>query len=261
MAAKRKIKKRKNNFVPIIIISIILLGILSVNITLRSTLQTSSRADEAPTPTGPDCTSDPQREDYCGDNAPFRGCNSPPAEWICQCRLPSGKWWSECSVAEDAEGKQKWLTQCGGDNGKALLQWKYDIAIIETEGKCSCGGQNVCGSLVKPRATPVPKSFPSPQTPIWPTQLPLVTAFIPTLIPRPTFTYQVPAQPEAPKVIYIPPTNPPIIYPTSPEQPPTIVHTQKSISMPQVKINFDGVNKFFADTSKSIAEFLSHVLP
>ena len=34
------------------------------------------------------------------------------------------------------------------------MQWKYDIAILETRGECSCGGQNVCGSLVP---TPRPK--------------------------------------------------------------------------------------------------------
>lgn len=237
-------------------LAIILLGLTAGILASQNTLQTRSKAEDI-SPTPLDCASDTQREDYCGESAPFRGCNAPPAEWICQCRLPSGKWWSECSVMEDSEGKQKYRDKCGGDEQKAFSQWKYDIALSETQGKCSCGGQNLCGSLVRDPNAP-PKSFPSPEKPIWPTQR---SQIIDTPIPSPTLIYQAPKQPLQPTSIYIPPTSAPIIYPTSVRQQPSLTPARRLISIPEVKINFEGISKFFSETKKSIMTFFSQVLP
>ncbi|MBI3379375.1 hypothetical protein HY029_01310 [Candidatus Gottesmanbacteria bacterium] len=262
MSRKRKVKKRKNTFVPIIILSIILLGIVAGNIALKSTLQTRSSAEDAPTPTGPDCASDPQREDYCGDSAPFRGCNG-GGEWLCQCRLPSGKWWSECSVIESGEEKQRYRDKCGGDDGKANLQWKYDVALAETGGQCSCGGQNLCGSLVPTRGAN-PKFPPAGSPPVVPTYV------IDTPIATPTLTYRVIDQPTIPKRIYIPPTNIPIsVRPTINYSQPTnvpanndeVILSPTPVSRQGVNIDFSGINKFFEETKKSIVNFFSQVLP
>ncbi len=128
-------------------IVLILVAMLLATTQLNNVRQTRSHAQE---PVG-DCTQlDPGNENYCGDSAPFRGCVGGVGgnEWLCICRLKTGKWWSECSIAEDETGKQRWINQCGGDKEKAFMQWKYDIALMETGGDCSCGGQNVCGSLV-----------------------------------------------------------------------------------------------------------------
>lgn len=238
-------KSQKFTFYTFIFLAIILIGIIAAYVALQNTLQTKSKAQETNS-----------------DTPPFRGCVAGVSgnEWLCMCRLPSGEWWTECSIIEDTVGKQKYIDQCGGDKEKAFMQWKYDVALSETGGQCSCGGQNVCGSLVRDPKAP-PKSFPTPETPIWPTQLPVVTAVIPTLIPTPTLAYQVPTRSLDPTGIYLPPTNVPIIFPTSINQQPTLVPTKTIISIPQIKINFAGVNKFFADTKKSIAEFLAHVLP
>lgn len=207
------------------------------------------------------CSDDPGSFDYCGDSAPFRGCVGGVGgnEWICMCRLPNKKWWSECSVMEDSEGKQRWIDQCGGDKEKAFSQWKYDIAIMETGGKCSCGGQNVCGSLVptKGMGGGGGGNFPPGEKP--PTLPPVV---ITTPIPSPTLVYQVSRQPIQPTGVYIPPTSAPIIiYPTSVREQPTLIPTKTLISIPEIKINFSAVTKFFSETQKSLSDFFSKVLP
>lgn len=254
-------KKQKIPHLTFIFLAITLLGLSAGILATKNTLQTRSKAEEI-TPTPADCASDTQREDYCGDSAPFRGCNG-GGEWFCQCRLPDKKWWSECSVIEDSTGKQKRVTQCGGDQNKALLQWKYDVALSETGGKCSCGGQNICGSLVPTKGPPA--NVPPAQKPVWPTQFPVENV---VLTPLPTSIPVVPTRQIIPPTIYIPPTSPPIINPTSTPQVgsenlpvSTLTLTPTSIPRPVVHINFDAVNKFFEEAKKSIVEFLSQVLP
>lgn len=240
------IKKQKIPQFAFIFLAITLLGLSAGILATQNTLNTRSRAEDNP----PNCASDPASFDYCGESRPFRGCNSPPAEWICQCRLPSGKWWSECSVAEDSSGKQKYIDKCGGDGQKAFTQWKYDIAILETEGQCSCGGQNICGSLV-----------PAAGKKAWPTEFPVVSD-IP--IPSPTLIIsEIPTQLIVPTTrIYVVPASPAIVNPTV-EQQIAVVNTPTPTSVPKplVNINFDAMNKFIADTRKSILEFFSQVLP
>ncbi len=88
--------------------------------------------------------------------APFFGCVS-AGEWLCACEIPDVGWQAlECSLMEDKEGKQKWIDQCGGDAEKAKIQWLWDMA--KRDGRVDptcCGGQNVCGSLLKPTQTPI----------------------------------------------------------------------------------------------------------
>ncbi len=241
-------KRNKLTFYTFILFAVILSGIIAVNISLKTTLETRSKAEDIPI-----SADNPDSPDYVGTVAPFRGCNAPPAEWLCQCRLPSGKWWSECSVMESSEEKAKYTEKCGGDGGKAMLQWKYDIALAETEGKCSCGGQNVCGSLLPVRPTFPPGENPGMPPPLNP--IPIITD-----IPTPTLTYRVPTQPSEQKIYYIPPTmppfNPPIIE-VKPTAPPL------QLPKPSLNINFDfsGLNKFLQSTKTNLLKFFSQVLP
>lgn len=262
MDPKRKIYNRKNIIIPILILSITLLGIIAGNIALKSTLQTKSKA-EGISPTPADCTIDPQREDYCGDSPPFRGCNSPPAEWFCQCRLPNRRWWSECSIMESTAEKQRYRDKCGGDEQKAFLQWKYEIALAETGGQCSCGGQNVCGSSPTVAPTSIPTSIPT-QEPIEPTETPVLLA---TPTPYPSITPGGPTSIITPTISNITPTsipvNPTITNPTNPKEPIIILNTPTPTLIPkQWKIiDFEAVNNFLTETKKSVIEFFSNVLP
>lgn len=266
--------------VSFVFLATILLGLSAAIIATGYTLENRSKAeDNPPTPVIPDCAKDTNNPDYCGDSAPFRGCVG-GGEWFCQCRLPSGKWWSECSIIESIEEKQRYREKCGGDEQKALLQWKYDMAMGETGGQCSCGGQNVCGSLVNNPKVP-PTSFPSPETPIWPTLPPVIE--IPTIIPSPTSTYQIPTQPAAPTAIYIlptqlpaptgiyiPPTNIPYIPLTDiPNIPPTTIikptSMVDSVTKPIINIdirkNIEKLVNFVENTKKSLTNFFSQILP
>lgn len=244
--------------------AISLSGILVGSFALKNSMDFRSRADFYDPN---NCTDDPSSFDYCGDTAPFRGCVG-GGEWICMCRLPNKKWWSECSVIEQVEVKQKYKDQCGGDEQKAFSQWKYDVAMGETRGQCSCGGQNVC-----PAPTPVGGktggggggggNFPPGEKPP-----PLASPVIDTPIPTPTLTYRLGTGPVAPTTVFVPPTNAPfyreptVIYQppgSAPEITPTPV--SKPLINIDIKRNIQVVSDFVAKTQKSLADFFSKVLP
>jgi len=144
---------KKNYFASFLtIFSIILLslGIVLGTLTIQNSKQTQPRAE------GP----------------PFVGCVG-GGEWLCMCQTASGEWWHECSIIEDSAGKQTYIDKCGGDQQKAFLQWKWDIAKSQsgTGNPACCGGQNVCGSLIpdRPTASPQPTSQPQPTEAVVPT--------------------------------------------------------------------------------------------
>jgi hypothetical protein len=156
-------KKQFATVITLLSLGMIIFGIILGTSTLQQPKQTKTKAE------GP----------------PFRGCVG-GGEWLCMCQTASGEWWSECSIIEDSAGKQTYIDKCGGDQQKAFLQWKWDIAKSQsgTGNPACCGGQNVCGSLIPDRParspngqnssgetvsltnpTSVPPTFPPPQPP------------------------------------------------------------------------------------------------
>lgn len=135
--------------------------------------------------------------------APFVGCIAGVAgdEWLCQCELPNGEWFVECSTIEAQSQKQPYIDSCGGDKEKAYLQWKYDIPIIEAGGKCTCGGQNVCPlpetQQPKTKENPIPyeinpptDSPPTPTTRVFNPNQPTISF----LKPQRVFPTEIPQQ-------------------------------------------------------------------
>lgn len=178
-----------------------------------------------------DCTADSGSMDYCGDTAPFRGCVGGVGgnEWLCMCRLKSGKWWSECSIIEDT-GKQKWIDNCGGDKEKAFMQWKYDVAILETRGECSCGGQNIC---------PLPETQKPPSTQQPPTsENPITYEINPPTDSPPTPTTQV-LRPNQPTIDFL---NQQRVFPTETTTEPQTLKSEfnfPQFQFPNLNFNID----------------------
>ncbi len=227
--------KNKHIFIPFVMLSVTVVGIIAGNTLLRSTLDTRSKAEERP----------------------FFGCVS-GGEWLCACEVPGVGWQAlECSLMEDTEGKQKWIDRCGGDAEKAKVQWLWDMA--KRDGRVDptcCGGSNVC-PLPTLSQRPIPPTLP-PQIP--PTDIPGIR--IPTIIPTSIPTFILPtAPPYRPPEI---PVNNPEVQPSAQPLPtniPTPTFTPTPTPKPILKDVIRNTATFVQKVKVSLFRFLSQILP